>query len=66
MNFSNYESGILPLLRYCVLSVTAIFAELGAPLAYLLVFVVLLVGSLSAIPHSVLHYRGDALAHTLE
>lgn len=66
MDFSNYESGILPLLRYCVLSVTAIFAKLGAPLTYLFVFVMLFVGSLCAIPHSVLHYRGDALAHSLE
>ena len=59
-------TGILPLLHYCVLSVTAIFAKLGAPLTYLFVFVMLLVGSLCAIPHSVLHYRGDALAHSLE
>lgn len=66
MSASIYEPGIMPLLRFCVLPVAAIFAELGAPLTYIFVFLTLLCGSLSSIPHSVLHYRGDALAHSLE
>ena len=63
---SPIDTNFVRFLRFCVMPVTAIYAKLGAVVAYPSVILTLLFGSLSAIPHSVLHYRGDALAHTLE
>ena len=60
------DTNFIVLMRFFVMPVTAIYAKLGAAVTYPSVILTLAAGSLSAIPHSVLHYRGDALAHTLE
>ena len=60
------ENGIVTLARTLMEPITALYAEAGFGLCTLGVAVSTILGGLASIPHSVLHYRGDALAHTLE
>ena len=60
------DTNFIVFMRFFVMPATAIYAKFGAIAACISLPLTIAAGSLSAIPHSVLHYRGDALAHTLE
>ncbi len=54
------------LLGFFVLPWTALYEEFGMVATALISAAAILAGSLLAVPHAVLRYRGDALAHSLE
>ena len=60
------ENRIVTAARTLMLPFSAIYSQIGLTLSFLALSAVSVLGSLAAIPHSVLHFRGDSLAHTLE
>ncbi len=60
------ENRIVTAARTLMLPFSALYSQIGITLSFLALSAVSVLGSLAAIPHSVLYYRGDSLAHTLE
>ena len=60
------ENVIVTAARKLLIPFTALYSQIGFIPTYLAVCASALVGGIASIPHSVLHFRGDALAHTLE
>lgn len=60
------ENVIVTAARTVMLPFTALYSQIGFIPTLLTLCATSMLASLAAIPHSVLHFRGDALAHTLE
>lgn len=60
------ENRIVTGARTLMIPFTALYSQIGFAFSFLAVSAISMLGSLAAIPHSVLYYRGDSLAHTLE